>query len=95
MLAAMADRRAIPRLFGQDCEIPFSTDAKNALNETLRPNTFAKKFNTTQSALHQAMLHLSKEVVKRLKLAPHPANTVETDGSVNAEVTKAVTPARR
>jgi chromosome partitioning protein len=92
MLTAMADRRAIPKLFGQACELPFSTDAKNALNETLRPNTLVKKFNTTQSALHQALLHLGKEVVKRLRLTPQE---VETEGSVNDLVTKAVAPTRR
>jgi cellulose biosynthesis protein BcsQ len=95
MLGAMAERRAIPRLFGTACEIPFSTDAKNALNETIRANTLVKKFGTTSASLHDALLHLGKEVVKRLKLAPSADDGVQTEGAVNPLVTKQVTPAKR
>jgi cellulose biosynthesis protein BcsQ len=86
-LRACAEKRQIPKLFSADAEICHSTDAKNALDEVLRPTTLNKKFGETEGALFKSLRTLSREILERLHLPLPKAEEVETDEPVNALVT--------
>lgn len=68
----LAASRFIPKLFSPESEIAFSTDVKNALDDThlAQTRTLAQRLGgTTTSGLYMSVRKLTSEVLQRLKLA--------------------------
>jgi hypothetical protein len=86
----LARRKWIPQLFRDDAEIPFSTDAMNAFDDTFTPppNTIDQKFGASDKPLHKAIRNLTKEILKRLKLPIPTVPDVDVEAVANPEFTK-------
>jgi hypothetical protein len=90
VLAGQAERRSIPRLFSKDAEISYSTDALNALDDTLRESyrTIDKKYGGSAKSLHEDIRKLTREVLDRLKITVVEAAAVDMAEDVNNQVTR-------
>jgi hypothetical protein len=87
-LASQADKKRIPKLFDEDAEIPYSVDAKNALDDTIQVTTIDQRFGPSSHPLHQALRRLGRAVLERLRIPVPPkpeVDLVESQG-VNQEV---------
>jgi cellulose biosynthesis protein BcsQ len=91
VLAKLAQKKTIPRLFSPASELLERTDAMEALDDTLAGgfNTIAQKYGGGPGTpLHQNLVSLTKEILQRLRIQMTAAVEVDTSRDINAEATK-------
>ena len=90
VLANLAERKVIPKLFGKDAEISSCVEALNALDDTLRDSfkTIDQKYGGSAKSLHEDIKKLTKEILERLRIQAVEIDEVNTVDDVNAEVTR-------
>jgi chromosome partitioning protein len=90
VLARLEQRKLIPKLFTKDAEVSLSTDARTALDDTLRDTykTIDQKYGGTAKPLHEDIRRLSREILERLRIPVVETTDVDTTEDVNGEVTK-------
>lgn len=88
-LQQLAEQQAIPPLFAAESEIGFSTDAKNALDDTFldKYRTLTKRYGANTKPLYKSMRSLSKEVLRRMAVPYKQADSIRFLERVNEVLT--------